>query len=335
MGLNVALIGFGYWGRNILRNLVDLYDQSKIFVAEKADTKRSQLNNMYPGITTYASIELIYQLHNIDAVVIATETKTHYILAKQALELGKHVFVEKPMTTSVEEAENLAELAKKKELVLMVDHIFLYHAVVRKMKDYFTNDFLGKVNYIDATRINLGIYQRDINVLWDLACHDISIVNHLVQEQPESVQAIGRRNIDFGVEDLAYLFLYYKSGLLVQINSSWASPVKIRKIIIGGEKRMMIYDDIEPTNKLIIYDYAFTTPEDDSKLPLTEYRLGNITIPRYEQVEPLRAALSDFFECIKQDKQPTTNARNAIDVIRILEKAQESLQLQGKKLSIN
>lgn len=333
--MKTCLIGYGYWGKNILRNLVEICGPSNITVVERSAEKCSQLRAVFPEIRTFQNDSDAYKYDSFGAVVIATETRNHYQLAKKALLSGKHVLVEKPMTTSVVEAEELAAIAKAKNLTLMVDHIFLYHPVVRKMKDYFNAGFLGKISYIDSTRINLGIYQNDINVLWDLACHDISIVNYLVNESPNYIQAIGKINLDFGMEDIAYLFLKYPSGLLVHINSSWASPVKIRKMIIGGEKRMIIYDDIEPSNKLTIFEYAQSFSEDGSKSPLTDYRLGNIIIPKYENKEPLRSLLTEFFDCITTGNIPLSDSKSAIEVIRILEKAQESLSSGGVKIQVD
>jgi predicted dehydrogenase len=329
-----CLVGCGYWGKNILRNLFELKALSELLMYDTETAKMTSIKNAFQDISIASSWEAVLQ-SDVDSVIIATPTKTHYELAKTALLAGKHVLVEKPMTTSVKQALELGKIAEERGLILMVDHIFLYNPVVKKMKEYFTSDFLGKINYIDTTRINLGIYQNDINVLWDLACHDISIVNYLIDESPKSVRAVGRINPKHGLEDIAYLFLYYSSNLLVQINSSWASPVKMRKMIVGGDERMLIYNDIEPTNKLTIYDYEHDMALDTNKNRLTDYRLGNITIPKYEQQEPLKNVIQEFFYCIATKKLPLTDAQNAIDVIRILEKAQESLKLDGAKLPLS
>jgi predicted dehydrogenase len=300
-----------------------------ITVCDHNTSRIEALKAIYFPLQITSEAQEIFDNKSIDAVVIATPTSTHYSLAKAALSSRKHVLVEKPLCTSTKEIEDLIAIAKQNELILMVDHIFLYNPVVRQLKKYITQDFLGNVNYIDATRINLGIYQSDINVLWDLACHDISIINYLIEEKPKSVRAVGRIHPAHGVEDIAYLFLYYESGLLVQINSSWASPVKMRKMIIGGEKRMIIYDDIESTNKLIIYDYEHSQTSDESKSKLIDYRLGNITIPKYEISEALKNVIQEFYSCIATGKKPLTDGENAIEVVSILEKAQESLKLDG------
>ncbi|MDW8417813.1 MAG: Gfo/Idh/MocA family oxidoreductase [Chitinophagales bacterium] len=327
--MHVCLAGYGYWGKNLLRNLIETLSADRISVAEIMPEKRAQLKRQYPNITCYDSFEDALAQNHSAAFVIATETRYHYDHARKALLAGKHVLVEKPLTTSVAQAKELCRIAKERGLILMVDHIFRYHPVVWKMKEYFREDYLGPIHYMDATRVNLGIYQEDVNVLWDLACHDLSIIQFLVNEKPTSVRAIGRINPEHGSEDVAYLFLYYPSGMLVQINSSWASPVKIRKMIVGGEKRMMIYDDIEPTNKLTIYEYEPNIQRDENKTKLTDYRLGNIIIPKIEQGEALRNVIVEFLECIQCAKQPASDGYNALEIINILEKAQQSLSLDG------
>ena len=332
--INVGLIGYGYWGTNILRNLAEHFFIGTITVCDSNSKRISFVKSIYYPFQVTENSRDVINNPEIDAVIIATPTSTHYSLAKQALQTGKHVLVEKPLTTSGAEIKELMLLAQSKNLILMVDHIFLYNPVVRQLKKYIVQDCLGRINYIDATRINLGIYQNDTNVLWDLACHDISIVNHLIREKPESVRAIGRMNPVHGVVDTAYLFLYYTSGLLVQINSSWASPVKMRKMIIGGEKQMIIYDDIEPSNKLIIYDYESNTSVDENKNKLTDYRLGNVTIPKYEPEEALKNVIQAFYDAIRTGVSPLADSYNALEVVHIIEVAQESLKNNGAIVSL-
>jgi predicted dehydrogenase len=333
--INVGLIGYGYWGRNILRNLSENPSSGAIAVCDTNPAQLNAIKSIFSPVHTTTDAKELLSDKNVNAVIIATPTSTHFDLAKKALIKGKHVLVEKPLTTSIKETEELIDIATEQKRVLMVDHIFLYNPVVRQLKKYITQDHLGKINYIDATRINLGIYQTDTNVLWDLACHDISVINFLIEEKPHGVRAIGRINPVHGIEDLAYLFLYYPSGMLVQINSSWASPVKIRKMIIGGEKRMVIYDEIESTNKLIIYDYESAQTSDDNKLKLIDYRLGNITIPKYELSEALKNVISEFYSCIQSSSKPLSDGKNGLEVITILEKAQESLKANGAIISIS
>jgi predicted dehydrogenase len=325
----IALLGYGYWGKNLLRNMMANNSCYKVALAELSEERRRAATKMFPILRVFTSAAEAINDDSTEAVVIATDTKSHYSIARQALLKGKHVLVEKPLTTSLAEAIELNQIAQSGGLVLMVDHIFRYHPVVVKMKEYFSAGYLGSINYIDSTRINLGIYQKDVNVLWDLACHDLSIIQYLIDEKPISVRAIGRVNPEHGTEDITYLFLYYSTGLLVQINSSWASPVKMRKMIIGGDKRMLIYDDIEPTNKLVIYEYEQNAAHDVDKTRLTDYRLGNIIIPKFEPVEALQNVIEEFYRCVKTGKTPLTSATSAIEIINILEKAQHSLKADG------
>lgn len=327
--LNVGLIGYGYWGNNILRNLLEQTTFGKVVVCDINPERLEKVKAVYSGIQVTNKVDELLTNPNIQAIIIATPTSTHFDLAKKALLHNKHVLVEKPISTSVTHAEELISIAASRNLILMVDHIYLYNPVVKQLKKYLNDDFIGKINYIDATRINLGIYQEDTNVLWDLACHDISIVNYLINEQPSGVRAIGKLNMTHSVEDVAYLFLYYPSGLLVQINSSWASPVKMRKMIIGGTRKMIIYDDIESTNKLIIYDYQNASVNDLNKSRLIDYRLGDITMPKFEITEPLKSVVDEFYDCIIYGCPPLSNGENGLNVVRILEKAQESLRLNG------
>jgi predicted dehydrogenase len=332
--LNIGLIGYGYWGTNLLRNIVQQALSGKIVVCDTNSERLKTVQSIFINLETTSDPADIFQNPEIDAVVIATPTSSHYILANEALINGKHVLAEKPLSTSVKEVEELISTAAANNLILMVDHIYLYNPVIHQLKKYISEEFLGRINYIDATRINLGIYQDDINVLWDLACHDISIINYLIDEKPKSARAIGKLNLNNKVEDLAYLFLEYESGLLIQINGSWASPVKIRKMIIGGEKKMIIYDDIESTNKLIIYDYMSKQTADENKSKLIDYRLGDITIPKYEITEPLSNVIAEFYDCILTGRKPLSDGINALDVVRILEKAEQSLKSNGIIITI-
>lgn len=333
--MKVGLIGHGYWGRNLLRNLLQHNEIDDLWVSDWETERLDEVRKLYPQVQTTSDWTSLLAGGRCDSVVIATPTASHFEMAKAALLSGKHVFVEKPMVTSVREAEALAAIADAQGLTLMVDHTFVYNPVVNRIKEELRTGSCGKVNYIDSTRINLGIYQSDVNVLWDLACHDLSIVFHIIDEQPCHVRAVGRVNPEWRTEDLAYLFLHYPSGLLVQMSASWASPVKIRRMIIGAEKKMMIYDDIEPANKLVIHDYAPTTPVSRGKsAALTDYRLGSSTIPKYDLLEPLACAVDDFCKCVKAGSRPIADADSAIKVIRVLEHAEQSLRENGSLIAL-
>lgn len=336
MGLfNVGLIGHGYWGKNLLRNLKESIFVDQIYVADTDPKVITRLNTIESSVHTTSRTDELLSSDDIDVVFIATPGSLHFDMAQKALSSGKHVFVEKPVVTRSVEAENLMDMAKKSGLTIVVDHTFLYNNSVQKIKELISAKRFGKLNYIDCTRINLGIYQKDVNVMWDLAAHDISMINYWTNERPLTVRAIGKLNKRHEVLDLAYIFLTYSSGLLVQINCSWASPVKIRKTIIGGGQRMIIYDDVEPTEKLKIYDYH--NVENDKANPekaLVDYRLGDVTIPKLSLTEPLKAAVTDFFESIIEKRSPLSNIQTGIDVVKILECADLSLKNNGKPISM-
>lgn len=332
--INVALLGYGYWGTNILRNIVQNPAFGDIWLYDTNEAKAEKAKSQYSQIRIAGSYHQVLDDSNIHAVIVATPTPTHYTLCSAALQHGKHVLAEKPLTTSLAEAEELVALARAKSLVLMVDHIFTYNSAVRKLKTYLSQDQIGQLSYIDSTRINLGVYQSHTNVLWDLACHDISIINYLIDERPSAVSAIAKKNKDYDVEDLAYLFLHYDSGLMVHINTSWASPVKMRRMIIGGEKKMIIYDDIEPSNKLTVYEFDNSIAEDEDKKTLVDYRLGNISIPKFEVIESLKTCLEDFAGAILHQTAPLSDGQSALSVISIIEHAILSLQRGGEKISI-
>ncbi|MCW5906349.1 MAG: Gfo/Idh/MocA family oxidoreductase [Chitinophagales bacterium] len=333
--INIALIGLGYWGKNLLRNIVQSKYSGKIYVCDTDALLVQDAFARYRLSGSYTDADQIFETPEIEAVVIATPTSSHYELARKALLAGKHVLIEKPATTSTAQIAELISIAEGRKLTLMVDHIYLYNPAVLKLREFITDHkSIGKMHYIDSTRINLGIYQSDVNVLWDLACHDIAIINYLVDERPVSVKAIGRVNPLHGMEDVAYLFLQYDSGLLAHINASWASPVKIRKMILGGEKQMVIYDDIEPTNKLIVYDYEQISENDEGKNQLTDYRLGNVVMPKFELREALTNVVDGFYEAIRSGLPPLADGNNAAEVIHILECAQQSLHLGGETIAI-
>ncbi|MBL0079449.1 MAG: Gfo/Idh/MocA family oxidoreductase [Bacteroidetes bacterium] len=277
----------------------------------------------------------IFNNNEIDAVVIATPVFTHFELAKKALENGKHVLLEKPMTSSVEEAEQLIDLANKYQKVLMVDHTFLYTGAVQKMKKMIDSDEIGNIKYFDSTRINLGLFQPDVNVLWDLAPHDISILNYLKPEKPYSVQATGISHTNNGIENIAFLTINYQSGFIAHFNCSWTSPVKIRLMLIGGDKKMVVFNDLEPTEKIKIYDTGYNHKTDEEKKRiLVDYRAGDIFIPKIENKEALSGMAADFISAIINNTTPISNYQSGLSVIKILEASQKSIKNQGKEIII-
>jgi predicted dehydrogenase len=333
--VNVGIIGYGYWGPNLLRNFAAQAEGKVMAVADPRSERLQGISKSYPAIETTTSPESIVTDKRIDAVVIATPVFTHYKLAKMALENGKHVLLEKPMTSSAVEARELIEIAERKRLTLMVDHTFLYTGAVQKIKEIIDSEGLGLLQYFDSIRINLGLFQPDINVLWDLAPHDISILSHLVSALPVSVNATGISHTRNGIENVAYLTVNYQSDFIAHFNCSWTSPVKVRQTLIGGDKKMIVYNDLEQTEKVRIYDTGFKYRSEEERTHiLVEYRTGDIYIPKLSTQEALSGVAADFIKCISLSKEPVANAKLGLKVVQILEASQESIKNEGKETKI-
>lgn len=333
--INIAVIGFGYWGPNLVRNFNAQPNCNVSYVADLRQERLDIVKKNYPNINVTTSVEEVISNKDIDAVVISTPVFTHFEFAKKALNNGKHVLLEKPMTSLVEEADQLINLAGKYKKVLMVDHTFLYTGAVQKIRSIIDDDVIGKVKYVDSTRINLGLFQPDINVLWDLATHDISIVNYIVDDKPCSVQATGISHTKNGVENIAYLTLKYDTDIIAHFNCSWSSPVKIRKFLIGGDKKMILWDDMEPTEKIKIYDTGFNhkTDEDKRKI-LVDYRVGDIFVPKVPGREALAGVVDDFINAIIRGTDPIANYTSGINVVKVLEASQKSIKNNGAEVEI-
>lgn len=331
--VNIGIIGFGYWGPNLLRNFAAVNDCCIKSVADQRPDRLQLLERVYPAIRRVVEADEIIYDAEIDAVIIATPVSTHFQLAKKALLQGKHVLVEKPMASSIHEGETLIRLAEKKKVLLMVDHTFLYTGAVEKMRQMIENDELGNIKYLDSTRINLGLFQPDINVLWDLAPHDISILNYIIKERPVSVNATGITHTHNGIENIAYLTLNYKSGFIAHCSCSWSSPVKVRMMLVGGDKKMILYNDLEPTEKIKVYDtrYIHSTDEEKKKI-LVDYRIGDIHVPKINTNEALLGMAADFITCITECKESRSTARLGLDVVRILEASDKSIKNNGREV---
>jgi predicted dehydrogenase len=331
--IQVGIIGYGYWGPNLVRNFAATPDCSVHTVVDFRKERLDTARRNHPGSNVSNNAADLFSNKEIDAVVIATPVFTHFELAKKALENGKHVLLEKPMTSSVAEAETLIGLAEKHKKILMVDHTFLYTGAIRKMKEMIGQGEIGKIKYFDSTRINLGLFQPDVNVLWDLAPHDISILNHLVNEKPYSVHATGISHTHNGIENIAYLTINYNSDFIAHFNCSWTSPVKIRFILIGGDKKMIVFNDLEPTEKIRIYDtgYSHQTDEEKNRI-LVDYRAGDIYIPKVEAKEALVSMSADFISAIMHHTTPVSDHQSGLAVIKILEAAQASIKNKGKEI---
>ena len=331
--IEIAIIGYGYWGPNLVRNFVATKGCNVHTVVDFRQERLDNIKRNHPTVNTTKSTDEVFKNSKIDAIVIATPVFTHFELAQKALKNGKHVLLEKPMTSSVAEAEILIELANKQQKVLMVDHTFLYTGAVQKMKKMIDSGEIGKVQYFDSTRINLGLFQSDVNVLWDLAPHDISILNFLKNEKPHSIQATGISHTNNKIENIAYLTVNYTSDFIANFNCSWSSPVKIRMLLVGGDKKMIVFNDLEPTEKIKVYDtgYSHTTDEEKNKI-LVDYRVGDIYIPKVENTEALAGMANDFISAILQQTTPISNYNSGLEVIRILEAAQQSIKSNGKEI---
>lgn len=329
MTVNFGVIGYGYWGPNIVRNLVSLEASQVVGIAEVSPAARARAQKAHPGIRVTADASELITATDIDAIAVISPVWTHYELTKAALENGKHVFVEKPFTSNAAQAEELINLANKKNLKIMVDYTFLFTGAVRKINQLLDEGSLGKLYYYDSTRVNLGLFQHDINVLWDLAPHDLSIMDHLLKGSPEAVVATGQGHLN-GHEDVAFMTLYYPEKVIAHINVNWLSPVKVRTTLIGGEKRMLVWNDLEADEKVKVYDKGvkITSREGVYDL-LVSYRSGDMWAPQLEQGEALRHELSYFVDCVTGGQEPFNNGCAGLRVVRMLEAATESMNKKG------
>ncbi len=331
--MNIAIIGFGYWGPNLVRNFNSVQDCKVKYVCDFRKERLAIVNKQYPSIETTDNFDQVLDDSSVEAVVIATPVFTHFDLAKKALLKGKNVLIEKPMTSTSEEATTLKDLADKAKKLLMVDHTFLYTGAVQKMKSLIDGGNIGKIQYFDSTRINLGLFQPDINVLWDLAPHDISILNYLVAEKPYSVNATGISHTHNGIENIAYLTVNYESGFIAHFNCSWTSPVKIRTMLIGGDKKMLLFNDLEPTEKIRVYDTGYEHKTDEEKRRImVDYRAGDVFLPKIDSREALFGMASDFISAIRENKKPVSDFESGLSVIKILEASQQSIKQKGKEI---
>ena len=334
--LKVGVIGCGYWGPNLIRNFIQLNESDVVRVADLSQDRLEHMESLYPGIKITLDYKDILKDPDIDIVAVATPVHTHYAFASEALLQNKHVFVEKPIAASVKEVKELISLANKKKCKLMVGHTFEYTSAVRKMKNIIDSGELGDIFYINSQRLNLGLFQQDINVLWDLAPHDISIILYLLGQEPESVNAVGASHLNPAIEDVALLTMRFADNLIAFVQTSWLDPDKIRKMTIVGSKKMMVYDDVHPTEKIRIYDKGVKAPKhyDTFAEFHYSYKYGDIIIPKIEGGEPLRTELKHFIDCINNDKTPASDGESGLRVIKILEAAQQSLDKGNNHVSI-
>src|SRR6516165_7060729 len=333
--VSIGVIGYGYWGPNIVRNFQSHDSSEVVMVCDKSPKCAERLRKAFPSIPFSVDEHDILQSPDIDVVAVVTPVWTHYDLTKRALENGKHVFVEKPFTCNIAQAEELIELADKRNLKIMVDHTFLFTGAVKKIKELVDKKELGDLYYYDALRVNLGLFQHDVNVIWDLAPHDLSIMDHVICEKPEAVVATGERHLN-GVEDVAFITVYFPKHIIAHVNVNWLSPVKVRTTLIGGEKRMLVWNDLEADEKLRIYDKGVSMSTNPSNLHqlLVSYRSGDMWAPQVEQVEALKAETAYFLKCIEENSKPLNDGEAGLRVVRILEAADRSVRSRGEAISL-
>jgi predicted dehydrogenase len=329
--IKVGVVGCGYWGPNLIRNLRSSADCQLKVICDQSETRLAHMRRLHPDVATSNSFEQVLNDPELDALVIATPVGLHFQMAKAALNVGKHVFVEKPMARTGAEAEELVSMAERQGLVLMVGHTFLFSPAVRRMKEIIDAGDIGQVQYISARRLNLGLFQKDINVAWDLAPHDISILLYLLDELPSSVSCQGSSHVTRGIEDVTMMYLTFHKNRCAFIHNSWLDPKKVRQMTVVGSRRMIVYDDTEPLEKLKIYDARVEVPPHyDSFAEFTySYHYGDAYVPYIKQDEPLKLECQHFLECIREQGTPLTNGRLGLEVVRILESASESLRQQG------
>ena len=324
-----GIVGYGYWGPKVIRN-IDLLEEAKVVaICDKSATSRRKAEKMYSGVFVTDDANALMTSPDIDAIAVVTPVWTHYELAKAALENGKHIFVEKPFTSNSAQAEELIALAAKKNLKIMVDHTFLFTAAVQKIKQLMQEGELGQLYYYDSTRVNLGLFQHDVNVIWDLAPHDLSIMDYLIEKSPEAIVATGQTHLN-GHEDIAFITLYFPDKVIAHLNVNWLSPVKIRTTMISGEKKMLVWNDTEADEKVKVYDRGVNVSSREGVYNLlVNYRSGDMYAPRIEQTEALSQELAYFVDCIVNDKIPMNDGKAGLRVVKMLEAASESLRQRG------
>ena len=332
--IGIGVIGYGYWGPQIVRNFHSLNGVCVLAVCDKDTEVLKRAKQAYADVEVTTDLGDVLTSPHVDAVAVVTPVWTHFELAKAALENGKHVFVEKPFTTTSEQARQLIELAEKKNLRIMVDHTFLFTGAVKKIRQLIDGNELGKLYYYDSTRVNLGLFQHDVNVVWDLAPHDLSIMNHLIKDKPEAIVATGEIHVN-SQEDVAFITIYFEHNIIAHINVNWLSPVKVRTTLIGGEKRMVVWNDLAADEKVKVYDKgAQITNREGIYDLLVSYRSGDMWAPKVEQTEALKAECEYFVDCVKNNTRPFNDGQAGLRVVKMLEAANQSIRERGRIVRI-
>lgn len=333
--IRVGVIGYGYWGPNIVRNLHGLDNARVEILCDKSPDALARAKRAYPSLKVTTDPSEVLKSTEVDAVAVITPVWTHFEIAKTALMNGKHVFVEKPFTSSSDQAKELIALAERKNLKIMLDHTFLFTGAVRKIRELSESGTLGDLYYYDSLRVNLGLFQHDVSVIWDLAPHDLSIMDHLIKGDPEAIVASGEKHLN-GVEDVAFVTIYFPNSVIAHINVNWLSPVKIRMTLIGGQKKMLVWNDLVADEKIRVYDkgvkLSTRNPQELPYVagPLVDYRTGDMWSPHVEQLEALRVELNYFADCILHNKTPFNDGQAGLRVVRMLEAADISIQKRGE-----
>lgn len=337
--IHIGVVGYGYWGPNLVRNFAETAGAKLSAVCDTRAERLALVNARHPAVKTFAQFDDFLKHSELDAVAIATPVNFHFKLAEAALNAGKHVLVEKPLAFSSQDAARLIELAAKKNLTLMVDHTFIYTGAVRKIRELVASGDLGDFLYYDSVRVNLGLFQHDVNVLWDLAVHDLSILDFILPERVRAVSATGIAHLRGQPENTAYMTLFFDAPILAHIHVNWLSPVKVRQTLIGGSKKMIVYDDLSPSEKLKVYDRGITLtqnpkPEEVYKL-LVSYRSGDMHAPKVDETEALKAEAAEFVRCIEQRANPSSDGQAGLRIVKILEAASASIKERGKPVEVH
>jgi predicted dehydrogenase len=332
--VRVGVIGYGYWGPNIVRNFVEAPGSQVVAVSDRFPQRLAQVRARYPSATVTTDCNEVFQDPAIDAVAIVTPVSTHFDLAMEALQAGKHVLVAKPLTASSEQAIQLIDKAEECGRILMVDHTFLYTGAVRKIKELVDGNGLGRLYYYDSIRVNLGLFQNDVNVLWDLAVHDLSIMDYLLGEQPLAVAATGAAHVPGRPVNIAYLTCFFASSVLAHLHVNWLAPVKVRRTLIGGDRQMIVYDDLEPSEKVKVYDKGILVGDEQVQESLIGYRTGDMWAPQVSLTEGLQVETQHFLDCIREGQRPLTDGQAGLRVVRILEAATQSLAQRGQPVEL-
>jgi len=331
--INVGIIGYGYWGPNVARNFNVCEGAKLVSICDLNEKRLNFAKSNYPFIKAYLDPNELISSGDIDAVAVVTPVFTHFELAKLALENGKHIFIEKPFTSTVAQGAELIEIAEKKNLKIMVDHTFLFTGAVRKMREIIDSGELGDLFFYDSVRVNLGLFQHDINVVWDLAPHDFSIMNYLIDEEPKAITALGSEHFGRKLEDIAYIAVHFGNSFIAHFHCNWLSPVKVRRTLVSGDKKMLIWDDLSSDEKVKIYDKGVEIKNTNGihKL-LVNYRSGDVHIPKVNNTEALKLEADYFVECIERNQKPFNDGEAGLMVVRMLEAADKSMKNDCQKV---